>query len=151
MNDTNNNFINQLNRRDNAIGSMDLFVFIASGVSVSAVIAVLILKRKSIKAYFASVERKKEWAIKRNQFVEDMNRAVNPITGYQMIAYSIKGRQKEKATMSYTIPLEDLNCKHKWKRYLNNELNQFIDTLRIHQFKVLEIKDCNGNSRTVRI
>jgi len=130
---------------------MDLFVFIASGVSVSAVIAALILKRKSIKAYFASVERKKEWAQKRNQFLDNMNKAVNPITGYQMITYSINGRQKEKATMSYTIPLEDLNCKHKWKKYLNSELNQFVDTLRLHQFKVLVITDCNGSTRTVRI
>lgn len=130
---------------------MDLFVFVASGVSVSAVMAVLILKRKSIKAYFASIERKKEWAQKRHQFLDDMNKAVNPITGYQMISYSINGRQKEKAVMSYTIPLEDLNCRHKWKKYLKNELNLFVDTLRLHQFKVLEINDCNGSKRTIRI
>ena len=130
---------------------MDLFVLATTGLTALAVILVLILKRKSIKSFFASIERKKEWAQKRLQFVEDMNTAVNPITGYQMIAYTIKGKQKEKATMSYTIPLEDLNCKHKWRNYLNNELNQFVNTLRLHQFKVLEIKDCNGNSRTVRI
>lgn len=130
---------------------MDLMILAASGVFVLSIITILIVKRKSIKAYFASIENKKEWARKRLSFLENMNEAVNPFTGYQMITYTINGRRNEKAIMSYNIPLEDLNCKNKWRSYVKEELNHFVETLRSHEFKTLEISDCNGSKRILRI
>lgn len=130
---------------------MDLIILAATGVFVLSLIGILILKRKSIKAYFASIERKKEWARKRHQFLENMNDAVNPFTGYQMISYTINGKRNEKAQMTYNIPLEDLNCKNKWRSFVKEELNHFIETLKTHEFKSLEISDCNGSKRTLKI
>ena len=98
-------------------------ILAASGVFVLSIITILIVKRKSIKAYFASIENKKEWARKRLSFLENMNEAVNPFTGYQMITYTINGRRNEKAIMSYNIPLEDLNCKNKWRSYTGKDNN----------------------------
>jgi hypothetical protein len=130
---------------------MDLNVMIGSGVSFAAIVAIVFFNRKNIKAFFESIERKKEWALKRHQFVQNMNEAINPFTGYQMISYAINGRRNEKASMTYNIPLVDLNCKNKWKAFINNELNLFIDTLKSHEFKTLEISDCNGNKRSIRL
>ena len=130
---------------------MEMIVLIASGAFVLLLALTLFLKRNNIKAYFASIERKKEWAIKRHTFLNNMNDGINPISGYQMITYTINGKGNEKAILAYNIPLEDLNCKHKWRSYVKEELNHFIETLRSHEFKLLEISDCNGSKRTLRL
>ena len=130
---------------------MDLFVLIASGVFIAVVALTLIAKRKSIKAYFAKLEEKKQWAIKRSEFVNEMNKAVNPFTGYQMITYKIDGRRNTTAKLNYKIPLEDLNNTSKWNNFVSKEMNQFIDTLRTHEFKNLEVTDCNGSKRTMKL
>lgn len=130
---------------------MDIVILSASGGFALLVALTLFLKRKSIKSYFESVERKKEWARKRHSFVEKMNEAVNPFTGYNMITYTSNGKRNEKAIMSYHIPLEDLNCKIKWKSFMRDELNHFIESLKTHEFKLLEISDCNGSKRIVRL
>jgi len=130
---------------------MEMIVIVASGIFVLIVLTSLFLKRKSIKAFFESIERRKEWARKRHLFLDNMNEGVNPFTGYQLVSYSINGKRNEKAIMSYNIPLEDLNCRNKWRTYLNNDLNKFIETLRSHEFKMLEISDCNGSKRIVRL
>ncbi len=130
---------------------MEMIVLIASGAFVLLLALTLFLKRNNIKAYFASIERKKEWAIKRHTFLNNMNDGINTITGYQMITYTINGKRNEKAILAYNIPLEDLNCKHKWRSYVKEELNHFIETLRSHEFKLLEISDCNGSKRTLRL
>ena len=128
-----------------------MIVIVASGIFVLIVLTSLYLKRKSIKAFFDSIERRKEWARKRHLFLNNMNEGVNPFTGYQLVSYSINGKRNEKAIMAYNIPLEDLNCRNKWRTYLNNDLNKFIETLRSHEFKMLEISDCNGSKRIVRL
>ena len=128
-----------------------MIVIVASGIFVLIVLTSLYLRRKSIKAFFDSIERRKEWARKRLLFLDNMNEGVNPFTGYQLVSYSINGKRNEKAIMSYNIPLEDLNCRNKWRTYLNNDLNKFIETLRSHEFKMLEISDCNGSKRIVRL
>ena len=130
---------------------MDLLLLASTGAFVLFVMITLFVKRKSIKAYFASVERKKEWARKRQEFLIQMNEGVNPFTGYQMISYSINGKRNEKAVMGYNIPLEDLNCKHKWRSFVKDELNHFIETLKSHEFKMLEINDCNGSKRVMKL
>jgi len=130
---------------------MEMIVIVASGIFVLIVLTSLYLKRKSIKAFFDSIERRKEWARKRHLFLNNMNEGVNPFTGYQLVSYSINGKRNEKAIMAYNIPLEDLNCRNKWRTYLNNDLNKFIETLRSHEFKMLEISDCNGSKRIVRL
>ena len=130
---------------------MDMIVLAASGVFVLLVALTLFLKRKSIKSYFESIERKKEWAQKRHNFLEKMNESVNPFTGFQMITYTMNGKRNEKAIMAYNIPVEDLNCKTKWKSYMREELNHFIDTLKSHEFKMLEISDSNGSKRLIRL
>ncbi len=130
---------------------MEMIVIVATGIFVLIVLTSLFLKRKSIKAFFDSIERRKEWARKRHLFLNNMNEGVNPFTGYQLISYSINGKRNEKAIMSFNIPLEDLNCRNKWRTYLNNDLNKFIETLRSHEFKMLEISDCNGSKRIVRL
>ena len=130
---------------------MDIVILSASGGFVLLIALTLFLKRKSIKSYFESVERKKEWARKRHSFVEKMNEAVNPFTGYNMITYTSNGKRNEKAIMSYHIPLEDLNCKNKWRSFMRDELNHFIESLKTHEFKLLEISDCNGSKRIVRL
>lgn len=123
----------------------------ASGVFVLLLGIILFLNRKSIRSYFESVERKKEWARKRHSFLEKMNESVNPFTGYQMITYTINGKRNEKAIMAYNIPVEDLNCKVKWRSYVREELNHFIESLRSHEFKMLEISDSNGSKRLIRL
>jgi hypothetical protein len=130
---------------------MDIVILSASGVFIVLIALTLFLKRKSIRSYFESIERKKEWAKKRHLFVEKMNEGVNPFLGYKMINYTSNGKQNEKAIMSYNIPLEDLNCKNKWRNFVKEELNHFIESLRMHEFKVLEISDCNGSKRLIRL
>ena len=130
---------------------MDLFVLIAIGVSIAVVALTLIAKRKSIKAYFDKLEEKRQWAVKRSDFLNEMNKAVNPFTGYQMITYSINGRRNTKAVLSYNIPLEDLNSTSKWNNFVAKEMNQFISTLKSHEFKSLEVTDCNGSKRTMKL
>lgn len=130
---------------------MDIMVLSASGVFIALVAITLFLNRKNIKSYFESIEKRKEWARKRHSFLEKMNEAINPITGYQMITYSINGKRNEKAIMSYNIPLEDLNCKKKWRSFISDEMNHFIETLRSHEFKHLEVSDCNGSKRLIRL
>ena len=130
---------------------MEMIVLASSGVFLLLVFTTLFLKRKSIKAFFASIERQKEWARKRLQFLNNMNEGINPFSGYELVSYSIHGKRNERAVMSYNIPLEDLNCKNKWRTYLNNDLHTFIETLRSHEFKMLEISDCNGSKRIVRL
>lgn len=123
----------------------------ASGAFILVIAFTLFFKRKSIKSYFESIERKKEWARKRHSFLTKMNEAVNPFTGYNMITYTINGKRNEKAIMSYNIPLDELNCKNKWKSFMKEELNHFMDSLRMHEFKMLEISDCNGSKRVIRL
>ena len=127
-----------------------MIVLASTGAFILVVLMALYFNRKNIKAFFASIERKKEWAKQRHLFLDKMNEAVNPFTGYQMISYTINGRRNEKAIMAYNIPLEDLNCKHKWRTFVKEELNHFIETLKSHEFKMLEISDCNGSKRTIR-
>lgn len=130
---------------------MDIIILSASGAFILVIAFTLFLKRKSIKSYFESIERKKEWARKRHSFLDKMNEAVNPFTGYNMITYTINGKRNEKAIMSYNIPLDELNCKTKWKSFMREELNHFMDSLRMHEFKMLEISDCNGSKRVIRL
>lgn len=128
-----------------------MIILASSGAFVLLVALTLFLNRKSIKAYFESIERKKEWAMNRQQFLEKMNKAVNPFSGYQMITYKINGKRNEKAILAYNIPIEDLNCKKKWRSYVNDELKHFIETLKSHEFKMLEVSDSNGSKRIIRL
>ena len=130
---------------------MEMMILVSSIAFVLFTSLLLILKRKSIKSFFESIERRKEWVKKRHQFVEKMNEVVNPFTGYQMITYTTNGKRNDKAVMAYNIPLEDLNCKTKWKTFVKEELNHFIETLKSHEFKMLEINDCNGSKRLIRL
>jgi hypothetical protein len=130
---------------------MDIIILATTGAFVLLVALTIFLKRKSIKAFFESIERKKEWAQKRHLFLEKMNEGVNPFLGYQMISYKMNGRHNERAILAYNIPIDDLNCKKKWRSYVNDELKHFIKTLRSHEFKMLEVSDSNGSKRIIRL